>query len=173
MRSFLRTLPLTCWLTLLALSLPLLAQADDGPPSYWTGEELLVAINAKMAELKKPPFTMDELTAWLVAQANVRRQYSVTGLSESPVPAFLEDLIKRERFRFSTQLRLSKDESFQVAERAERSDALPVPPHRVLELYILRVPWGAVDKDGNNLKISWDSMVVATALDEKATPKSP
>ncbi|CAN5337700.1 hypothetical protein BH10PSE11_BH10PSE11_27560 [soil metagenome] len=154
MLSLLRIASFARWLMLLALALPALANDADSPPMYWTADELLAGVNARLATVKRPAFTMDELTVVLVAQARQRSRYD---LFETAIPDFLKKLVNKQRFDHPVMLSGYAEDSINLSANRDSPEYLQVPSFQVLEVHILNVPWGSVDADGNNLKITWDA----------------
>lgn len=146
---------------LLAIGSPLFSTAGEVPPSYETGEELLSAINNKMKEMNRSTFTLDELTVWLARQAGQTRS---DGQLLPRVANFLEHLATKKRFEYPVGLQSFWSSDLPLTDDIYSKKRLRLPDHYVLEVAIFNVPWGSKDAEGNRLKVTWSSIMVATAL---------
>lgn len=155
-RSLIRTL-----ICLLALGSPLISPAGEVPPTYETGDELLSAINIKMKEMNRSTFTLDELTVWLARQAGQSRS---DGQLLPRVENFLKHLATKKKFKYPVGLQSLWSNDLPLTDDIYSKKRLPLPDHYVLEVAIFNVPRGSKDAEGNRLKVTWSSIMVATAL---------
>jgi hypothetical protein len=144
------------------LCLPLSAIAEDRP-TYKNGKELLVAINREMKEMGLTEFTYDSLTVWLALRA---RDASHNGDIDLRTAEFLKALKAKKNFKVpvgiggelgSTDIPLTSD--------YRSSDRLALPSYRLLEVQIFHIPWGKKDAQGIACKVTWNTIEVASALE--------
>jgi len=133
-------------------------------PTYATGDELLVAVNARMKEMHRAVFTLDELTVWLATQAGLTRSES-DGTLQPRVANFLEHLAAKKKFKFPVGLMSYSSDDLPLTDDIHSDKRLRLPSHCVLQVAIYNVPYGSKDADGQPLKVVWSAIPVATALE--------
>lgn len=156
------TNPLNYILACLLVTLTVLP-ASRGEPDKGieTPDQLLTAVNEMMKEMNHSAFTFDELTVWLASQAGLTRS---KGKLPPRVEKFLIQLTGRQKFDIPVGMWLVGTNDLPLTDDIHSTKKLPLPDYYTFELAIYNVPPGSTDAEGKGLKVTHDSIVVATAL---------
>lgn len=133
-------------------------------PLYETGDQLLAAVNERMKEMGHSEFTYDGLVVWLSNQAKVAS--GSEDISKRTVD-FLRKLKDRKKFAIHVRLATWWQDDVNLKEDIYSTDRLRLPSYRLLQLHILHIPWESIDAEGNTMKVNWDTIQIATALNKE------
>lgn len=156
------TTPLKYILACLLVTLTVLP-ASRGEPykGIETADQLLTQVNEMMKEMNHSTFTLDGLTVWLANQAGLTRS---DGKLPPRVERFLIQLVARQKFDIPVGIAFGCTNDLPLTDDVYSKKKLPLPDYYTFEIFIYNVPPGSKGADGKWLKVTHDSIVVATAL---------
>jgi hypothetical protein len=131
------------------------------PVAATTPQQLLREINERLRDMKMSSYSPEALTVWLCQQASENES---DGALQPRVGSFLKSLLQRRRFEFPVEVQMVESDGVEYTDGDTRYQKISLPQYTCLQIRIFNVPRGSVDSSGNNVKIVWSDIVVATAL---------
>jgi hypothetical protein len=126
-------------------------------------KQLLAEVNIALRQRHHRLMSLDELIVCVGEEAN----YQWDNQDLPPlVQSFLQCLVNGRKFPHPVELWASHADWIRVAGNADQPKSLFVPMHYTIEVHLRALPLGAKDRQGNDLKVGWDTIVVAHGLGE-------
>lgn len=112
---------------------------------------------------------MDDLVVHLAQQASLERE---DGKLKPKAQWLLETLVARKKFKFPVGLQTYGSDGIWLRPYEEPSATkLKLPSHSVLQVAIYNIPYGSKDAQGMRMKVTWETITIATALANKVGKK--
>jgi len=112
--------------------------------------------------MHRATFTKPELTVWLAEQADLT--WSRDASMPASVESFLKSLIAGKGFKNPVEIAMIPEECGIDSTHNGSRQRLLLLRHLVLQVRILNVDRGTKDRDGNNIKTTWQGISVATLV---------
>jgi hypothetical protein len=126
-------------------------------------KQLLAAVNTALLQRHHAPMTLDELIVCAGEEASYRWE-------DQDLPPlvrdFLQSLVRGKKFPHPVELWASYADWIRVAGSTDSPKSLFVPKHYTIEIHLRPLPLGAKDRQGQDLKIGWETIVVAHGLEK-------